>query len=93
MRITNEQIRAEIICTQSDTCGGCPFYGVDNCDNLRGNDFNMYKDLLEARELIDKQEELIKEMRRFIARIGIYQLDDIDVGDRMSCLEKSKDYA
>lgn len=50
-------------------------------------------DLLDARELIDKQEAIIKEMRRFIARIGIYQLDDIDVEDRTSCLEKTKDYA
>lgn len=91
MRVTNEQIRAEIICTQRESCDGCPFYGVDNCDNLRGNDFNMYKDLLEARELI-------KEMREQFLVIGSLSgktnrhIDDYGEIAR-AILEKTKEYA
>jgi hypothetical protein len=89
MRVTNEQIRAEIICTQREACDGCPFYGVDNCDNLRGNDFDMYKDLLEARELIKEMREVLNATRNTysneILTLAKMRIDEV--------LEKTKDYA
>lgn len=82
MRVTNEQVQK--ICTTS----------YNFRDQVTGvTTVDIATDLIDAREFIEKQEAIIKEMRRFIARIGIYQLDDIDVVDRMSCLEKTKDYA
>ena len=47
---------------------------------------DMALDLLEAMELI-------KEMRGFIDRIGIYQLDTIDQTDRKFFLDRTKDYS
>lgn len=47
---------------------------------------NIALDLLDA---ID----LIKEMRGFIDRIGIYQLDTIDQTDRKFFLDRTKDYS
>lgn len=60
MRITNKQIFAEIICTQGDTCEGCPFYGIEDCSSLRGNGFDIYKDILDDRELIKEMREALK---------------------------------
>jgi hypothetical protein len=89
MRVTNEQIRAEIICTQREACDGCPFYGVDNCDNLRGNDFDMYKDLLEARELIKEMREVLNATRNTysneILTLAKMRIDEV--------LEKTREYA
>jgi hypothetical protein len=99
MRVTNEQIRAEIICTQREACDGCPFYGVDNCDNLRGNDFDMYKDLLEARELIkEMREEINLTLRDFekideVCKIANVMPFSLTKRKLFELLEKTKEYA
>ncbi len=106
-RVTNEQVLAEIKCYQGEGCIGCPFYGLDDCDSARGNDFNMYHDLLDSRELIDKQEALIKEMRKYfedlsynsnyptqtLTMVELEKLTNINHQTALLFLEKTKDYA
>ena len=47
-RVTDEQICAELACGRDDNCSMCPFLGKD-CNFLRCNDFDAYKDLQDAR--------------------------------------------
>lgn len=95
IRVTNEQAKAVIACSDGgmECPSTCPNYGVDDCPIGNVADYMLAADLLDARDLIDKQEATIKGMARFIDRIGIYQLDQIDVIDRKFFLEKSKDFA
>lgn len=93
-RVTNEQAKNLATC-KNPSCTGCASHGL--CEMATNGNWEkpveiLSLDLLDARKLIDKQESLIKEMRAFISRIGIYQLDDIDIEERRSILEKTKDY-
>lgn len=59
MRVTNEQAEAEIICITGETCVGCPFNGL-KCSDLRCNDTDAYRDLLDARRQRDDLLEALK---------------------------------
>jgi len=93
MRVTNEQIDAEIICANSKGCSGCQREG-DDCSQVTESNIAAFLDLKEARELI-------KEMRGIINSAVCMDYDPNcdctgcnDVGGQMqSILEKSKDYA
>lgn len=50
-------------------------------------------DLQDARELIDKQEAIIKEMRELHERLSLYNLDYMIISQINDILEKTKDYA
>jgi hypothetical protein len=84
MRVSNEQVKAEITC-HAGNCGGCPFEGIDHCENNRCNDANAYLDLKEAREII-------KEMRKGINYMAVNSGGAFMLAKVTELLEKSKDY-
>ena len=66
MKVTNEQVQAEIIC-RTGSCMGCPFFEFEDCDNRRCFDHDMAEDLLESRaqnaELL-AAEQTVKQLQR-----------------------------
>lgn len=100
-RVTNEQAKAVIICRGGgwECPGDCPNYGLDTCpvDNTTAD--KIAADLLDSRELIDKQEDIIKEMRLSLVIAKAYNCDcgcnscRETLSNINSILEKTKDYA
>jgi hypothetical protein len=94
MRVTNEQIQAALACRLDDDCSRCPFVWANtqierSCNDLQCTDFDAYKDLLEARELIKEMREVLNATRKTysneILTLAKMRIDEV--------LEKTKDYA
>jgi hypothetical protein len=97
VRVTNDQIDAEIICANSKGCSGCQREG-DDCSQVTESNIAAFLDLKEAREII-------KEMRA-----GLEYIDCLNINPSTTelsntarwafasqkakgLLKKSKDYA
>lgn len=91
-RVTNEQVDAEIICATSKGCSGCQREHED-CSQITETNIAAFLDLKDARELIDKQEAIIKEMREGINDMAVNPGGAFMLAKVTELLEKTKDYA
>jgi len=93
MRVTNEQIDAIRICHSQLQCSDCKYdKTLDDCDPSK---LQLASDLLDARELIEKQEAIIKEMREVLDATRKTYSNEILTLAKMridEVLEKTKDY-
>lgn len=103
-RVTNEQIFADTMCGMY--CNDCDLAlskpDAWNCPKGNAKVFDYAHDLHDARELIDKQTEMIKEMREEIGSVVAQESTTATKGELVyisnftemrDILEKTKDYA
>ena len=97
MRITDDEIKAVLICCPGDCPQGCPYWREDICHWVsEGPDKdhkNMARDLLEAREIIREMRELISGVVRVTRSNLLCELSNARVRELSAVVEKSKEYA